>query len=111
MCRERGYRAFKLKVAFDLKDDLANVREITAGLKSGEHFMIDANQGWDLATARPAVEAFSAQLPLDWIEEAIPADDPPDHWADHAYPPYRLPMARTVAFRHLMPPSLQDTWE
>lgn len=83
MCRERGYRAFKLKVAFDLKSDLANVREITVGLKSGERFMIDANQGWDLVTARPAVEAFS-QFPLDWIEEAIPADDPPEHWAELA---------------------------
>jgi len=83
MCRGRGYRAFKLKVAFDLKGDLANVREIAAGLKAGEHFMIDANQGWDLATARPAVEAFS-HFPLDWIEEAIPADDPPEHWAELA---------------------------
>ena len=83
MCRERGYRAFKLKVAFDLKSDLANVREITAGLKPGERFMIDANQGWDLVTARPAVEAFS-HFPLDWIEEAIPADDPPEHWAELA---------------------------
>jgi L-alanine-DL-glutamate epimerase-like enolase superfamily enzyme len=45
--------------------------------------MIDANQGWDLATARPAVEAFS-QFPLDWIEEPIPADDPPEHWAELA---------------------------
>lgn len=83
MCRERGYRAFKLKVAFDLKSDLANVREITAGLRSSERFMIDANQGWDLVTARPAVEAFS-QFPIDWIEEAIPADDPPEHWAELA---------------------------
>jgi L-alanine-DL-glutamate epimerase-like enolase superfamily enzyme len=83
MCRERGYRAFKLKVAFDLKSDLANVRAISAGLRSGEHFMIDANQGWDLATARPAVEAFS-HFPLQWIEEAIPADDPPEHWAELA---------------------------
>jgi len=83
MCRERGYRAFKLKVAFDLKSDLANVREIAGGLKPGEHFMIDANQGWDLVTARPAVEAFS-HFPLDWIEEAIPADDPPEHWAELA---------------------------
>jgi L-alanine-DL-glutamate epimerase-like enolase superfamily enzyme len=83
MCRERGYRAFKLKVAFDLKSDLENVRDITLGLKPGERFMIDANQGWDLATARPAIEAFS-HFPLDWIEEAIPADDPPEHWAELA---------------------------
>ena len=83
MCRERGYRAFKMKVAFDLTSDLANVREIASNLKPGERFMIDANQGWDLATARPAVEAFS-QFPLDWIEEPIPADDPPEHWAELA---------------------------
>jgi L-alanine-DL-glutamate epimerase-like enolase superfamily enzyme len=71
------------------------VRDITAGLKAGERFMIDANQGWDLATARPAIEAFS-QFPLDWIEEPIPADDPHAHWAElpcsHAS---RLPAART----------------
>lgn len=83
MCRERGYRAFKMKVAFDLASDLENVRAICADLRSGERFMIDANQGWDLVTARPAVEAFS-HFPLDWIEEAIPADDPPEHWAELA---------------------------
>ena len=91
MCRERGYRAFKLKVAFDMKSDLANVREITSGLKPGERFMIDANQGWDLSTARPAVEAFSAFL-LDWIEEPIPANDPPEHWAELAVLS-RIPLA------------------
>ena len=74
-CRERGYRAFKLKVAFNLETDLENVRRISHDLRDGEHFMIDANQGWDLATARPAVEAFS-QYPLQWIEEPICADDP-----------------------------------
>ena len=82
-CRERGYRAFKLKVAFNLDSDLDNVRRISHGLREGEHFMIDANQGWDLATARPAVEAFS-QYPLQWIEEPICADDPPEHWAELA---------------------------
>jgi D-galactarolactone cycloisomerase len=91
MCRERGYRAFKLKVAFDMKSDLANVREITSALKPGERFMIDANQGWELSTARPAVEAFSA-FPLDWIEEPIPANDPPEHWAELAILS-RIPLA------------------
>jgi D-galactarolactone cycloisomerase len=83
MCRERGYRAFKLKVAFDFDSDLANVRDISGNLRPGDRFMIDANQGWELASARPAVEAFS-QYPLDWIEEPIPADDPPEHWAELA---------------------------
>jgi L-alanine-DL-glutamate epimerase-like enolase superfamily enzyme len=53
--------------------------------------MIDANQGWDLSTARPAVEAFS-QFPLDWIEELIPADDPTEHWAELAMLS-RIPLA------------------
>jgi L-alanine-DL-glutamate epimerase-like enolase superfamily enzyme len=83
MCRERGYRAFKLKVAFDFKSDLANVRRIVDGLRPGERFMIDANQGWDIATARPAVAAFS-EFPLEWIEEAICVDDPVEHWAELA---------------------------
>ncbi len=82
-CRERGYRAFKLKVAFDLASDLENVRRICDDLRAGERFMIDANQGWDLATARPAVEAFS-HYPLEWIEEAICVDDPAEHWAELA---------------------------
>ncbi len=82
-CRERGYRAFKLKVAFDLKSDLDNVHRICNDLRPGERFMIDANQGWDLAAARPAVEAFS-HYPLQWIEEAICVDDPPEHWAELA---------------------------
>ncbi len=82
-CRDLGYRAFKLKVAFDLASDLDNVRRISNGLKSGERFMIDANQGWDIAAARTAVAAFG-DFPLEWIEEAICADDPPEQWAELA---------------------------
>lgn len=82
-CRERGYRAFKMKVGFDLESDLDNVRRIVSSLKTDEHFMIDANQAWDLASARTAVEAFS-RYPLAWIEEAICADDPSEHWAELA---------------------------
>jgi L-alanine-DL-glutamate epimerase-like enolase superfamily enzyme len=82
-CRERGYRAFKLKVGFNLDSDLENVRRISHGLRDGERFMIDASQGWDRASARPAVEAFS-QYPLQWIEEPICADDPAEHWAELA---------------------------
>ncbi len=82
-CRERGYRAFKLKVAFDLAGDLENVRRIAADLRAGERFMIDATQGWDIAVARTAVVRFS-DFPLEWIEEAICADEPDEHWAELA---------------------------
>ena len=82
-CRERGYSAFKLKVAFDLASDIENVRRISAGLRDGERFMIDANQGWDIGSARAAVSAFG-EYPLDWIEEAICADEPVALWAELA---------------------------
>lgn len=82
-CRERGYTAFKMKVAFDLASDLDNVRRISSSLKPGERFMIDANQGWDLADAKRAIMAYN-DFPLDWIEEAICADDPPEQWAELA---------------------------
>jgi L-alanine-DL-glutamate epimerase-like enolase superfamily enzyme len=82
-CRERGYRAFKMKVAFDFESDLDNIRRIADDLRPGERFMIDANQGWELASAKPAIETFAA-YPLEWIEEPICADDPPEHWAELA---------------------------
>ncbi|MBT6591654.1 MAG: mandelate racemase/muconate lactonizing enzyme family protein [Rhodospirillaceae bacterium] len=82
-CRERGYRAFKVKVAFDLASDLKNIRTIADDLKDGECLMLDANQGWEFADARGAVEAFS-ELPIDWIEEPICVDEPIEHWAELA---------------------------
>jgi L-alanine-DL-glutamate epimerase-like enolase superfamily enzyme len=83
MCREKGYRAFKLKVAFDLAGDLDNVRRIMGGLGAGERFMVDATQGWDMGSARIAVQRLS-EYPLGWIEEAICADEPAEHWAELA---------------------------
>jgi L-alanine-DL-glutamate epimerase-like enolase superfamily enzyme len=82
-CRERGYTAFKMKVAFGLDTDLGNVSRICADLRPGERFMVDANQGWDLADARKAVVALS-DYPLTWIEEPLCADDPASHWAEVA---------------------------
>ncbi len=82
-CRARGYRAFKVKVAFDLAADLENIRAIAEGLGAGEQLMLDANQGWDMEDARGAVAAFS-EFPLGWIEEPICVDDPIEHWAELA---------------------------
>lgn len=82
-CRARGYTAFKMKVAFGLDTDLGNVSRICRDLRPGELFMVDANQGWDLADARKAVIALS-DYPLTWIEEPLCADDPASHWAEVA---------------------------
>ena len=82
-CRARGYTAFKMKVGFGAAIDLGNVDRICTDLRPGERFMVDANQGWDIATARQAVVTLS-DFPLDWIEEPLCADDPAADWAELA---------------------------
>lgn len=80
-CRETGFTAFKVKVAFDLDGDLANIARIRRDMRAGERLMVDANQGWSMEAARVAVPRFAAH-DLDWIEEPIAADRPHEDWAE-----------------------------
>jgi len=96
--RQAGFRAFKVKVAFGLENDLAVLGQLGHELGEGEKLMVDANQGWDMADARIAVPRLAAQgvggqglrwqglgwQGLGWIEEPIPADSPAEHWAELA---------------------------
>ncbi|VIO77897.1 D-galactarolactone cycloisomerase [Bradyrhizobium ivorense] len=82
-CRDAGFRAFKVKVAFGTETDTAVVSTITRDLRSGERLMVDANQGWDLAEARRAVARLGA-FGLGWIEEPLAADRPAAEWAELA---------------------------
>ncbi|QOZ27631.1 mandelate racemase/muconate lactonizing enzyme family protein [Bradyrhizobium sp. CCBAU 51753] len=82
-CRDAGFRAFKVKVAFGTETDTAVVSTITRDLRSGERLMVDANQGWDLAEARRAVPRLGA-FGLGWIEEPLAADRPAAEWAELA---------------------------
>ena len=77
--RAEGFRAFKLKIGFGREGDLANTVEIADGLRDGERFMVDANQGWDLAAATKMVAAM-AELPITWLEEPLHADRPLHEW-------------------------------
>jgi len=82
-CRDAGFSAFKVKVAFGTEIDAAVVSGITRGLRSGERLMVDANQGWDLVEARRAVPRLGA-FGLGWIEEPLAADRPAAEWAELA---------------------------
>lgn len=82
-CRDTGFRAFKVKVAFGAEIDEAVVSGLARDLRPGERLMVDANQGWDLPEARRAVPRLGAHG-LDWIEEPIPADRPAAEWAELA---------------------------
>jgi len=77
--RGGGYRAFKIKVGFGEETDLASLRPAAQRLESGERLMVDANQAWDLATAKamaPKLAAFG----LGWLEEPLMADRPLGEW-------------------------------
>ncbi|MGX1349646.1 D-galactarolactone cycloisomerase [Bradyrhizobium elkanii] len=80
-CREAGFRAFKVKVAFGADIDTHVVSGLTNDLRTGERLMVDANQGWDLVDARRMVPRLGA-FGLGWIEEPIAADRPAAEWAE-----------------------------
>ena len=80
--RALGFQAFKV-MQINRARDLATVRRITDGLRPGEDLMVDANQGWEMPSARGEIQAFG-ELPLTWIEEPLPVDDPAEAWADMA---------------------------
>lgn len=81
--RAVGYRAFKIKVGFGEATDLASLRPVVQRLKPGERLMVDANQAWDLATAK-AMAPKLAEFSLRWIEEPLMADRPAAEWAELA---------------------------
>lgn len=74
-----GYRAFKMKIGFGEERDLDNVKAIRSQLPPGGEIMLDANQAWDLATARHMVDRL-AEHSLAWLEEPLRADRPATEW-------------------------------
>ena len=74
-----GYRAFKLKIGFGEQRDLDNVRAVRAQLPEGAELMLDANQAWDLATARHMADRLREVAPA-WLEEPLRADRPVSEW-------------------------------
>lgn len=73
--RAQGYDGFKIRVGGGpLADDVERVAALRDALGSGFPLMIDANQGWDRATAKRAVAAFEPSG-LGWLEEPLDAAD------------------------------------
>ncbi|MBV8167090.1 MAG: mandelate racemase/muconate lactonizing enzyme family protein [Alphaproteobacteria bacterium] len=81
--RADGHTAFKLKVGFGAARDLDNLRALRASLGDGATLMVDANQAWDLDTAR-AMAPQLAPFALGWLEEPIAADHPWSDWRELA---------------------------
>jgi len=72
---DRGFRTFKLKVGGDLDADIRRVERI-ARRYSDVSFILDANQGFDLAQARAFVDALAAHhLRVRLIEQPLARED------------------------------------
>ena len=70
-----GYEAIKVKVGSpDLADDVRRMEAVRTVLGDDRLLMIDANQRWDLPTARAAIAELS-RFGLHWVEEPLLADD------------------------------------
>ena len=71
----RGHRIFKIKTAaHPLAHDVARVRRIREAVGPDIALRIDANQGWDRATALSAIRAMEP-YGLDFVEPPVPRWD------------------------------------
>jgi L-alanine-DL-glutamate epimerase-like enolase superfamily enzyme len=70
-----GYDAVKIKVGRPSEgDDVDRVAAVREAIGPNRRLMVDANQRWDLATARRRLDAL-APSDLTWVEEPLRADD------------------------------------
>ncbi|MDA4846819.1 mandelate racemase/muconate lactonizing enzyme family protein [Hoeflea poritis] len=81
--REDGFKAFKVKVGFNLEHDAQAVRSMAGTLDKGETLYTDANQAFN-ATQAMAFLSLLNDAPIGWLEEPIAADAPSAHWKDVA---------------------------
>lgn len=76
---DRGFTAFKLKVGSpDRERDLRRAAMLRSCAGDASTIMFDANQQWNLPTARAMCQELSAWEPL-WIEEPTHPDDVAAH--------------------------------
>jgi L-alanine-DL-glutamate epimerase-like enolase superfamily enzyme len=74
-----GLRAVKVKVGGrPIGEDVERVSAVRDAVGPDVELMVDANQLWELPTARRAIAALEP-LRLHWVEEPLPADDLPAH--------------------------------
>jgi D-galactarolactone cycloisomerase len=75
---EQGFHGVKIKVGFDLDQDIGIVRAVRQELGKDFRVMTDANQGYSIDIGLKAAEAFS-QCGVFWLEEPLFAEDIEGH--------------------------------
>ena len=96
---------FKWKVAAaDDGLERAVLEGVLQRLAPGDRLRLDANGGWDRATASRWVDRLAAEPRLEWIEQPLPPDDDEGLWALAE----RMPIALDESLR--ADPSLRGRW-
>ena len=75
---EQGFHGVKIKVGFDLDQDIRIVRAVREDLGKDFVIMTDANQGYTLDVALKAADAF-AECGAYWLEEPLFVEDIEGH--------------------------------
>ena len=57
-----GFKALKLKIGFDKKKDIQNIKSLKTLLGENEKLMTDANQAWDVNEALQMMDEFRIHL-------------------------------------------------
>ena len=70
----RGYRAVKLRLGDNPRDDIARVQAVRAGLGDEIEILTDANTNYTLADARRVIPAL-AEARVAWLEEPFGCND------------------------------------
>ncbi len=74
-----GHSRVKIKVGLpDLDQDVERVAAVRSVIGPRRYLMVDANQLWDIPTARRAAAAM-ARYDIFWLEEPLPAHDTPGY--------------------------------
>ena len=74
-----GYRAFKLKIGFNDKQDIDNIDSLRSWLGPKASIMADVNQAWQLEHALKMSPQLDA-LNLTWLEEPLRTDTQAAEW-------------------------------
>ncbi len=71
---QAGFQGVKLKVGFEVSEDIALIRKVRQAIGDDVALMIDANHGYDVVEAC-AVGRAVGDLDIAWFEEPVPPED------------------------------------
>ncbi|MCJ0930465.1 mandelate racemase/muconate lactonizing enzyme family protein [Virgibacillus halodenitrificans] len=71
----KGYTSFKMKVGYDVADDVARIKAVSDRVGNKAAIRVDVNQGWQ--SAAKTLQALDAlkNVALDWLEQPVVAED------------------------------------